>query len=78
MAQPPTSAPLRQPKSQQQLAKDAAELAAWNSKKWQVSPINPLRDLALPLSVRQGHVGMGMWIDGISHSVIPGEVWGGQ
>ncbi|GAA6010825.1 hypothetical protein JCM11491_004550 [Sporobolomyces phaffii] len=33
MAQPPLSL-VRQPKSQQQLAKDAAELAAWNSKKW--------------------------------------------
>ncbi|GAA5913385.1 myosin 1 [Sporobolomyces salmoneus] len=33
MAQPPLSI-VRQLKSQQQLAKDAAELAAWNSKKW--------------------------------------------
>ncbi|GAA5937074.1 myosin 1 [Sporobolomyces koalae] len=33
MAQAPLSL-VRQPKSQQRLAKDAAELAAWNSKKW--------------------------------------------
>ncbi|GAA5978241.1 hypothetical protein JCM5350_002237 [Sporobolomyces pararoseus] len=33
MAQPPLSL-VRQPKSEQQLAKDAAALAAWNSKKW--------------------------------------------
>ncbi|GAA5956438.1 hypothetical protein JCM21900_005330 [Sporobolomyces salmonicolor] len=34
MAQPLPSALIRQPKTQQQLAKDAADLAAWNSKKW--------------------------------------------
>ncbi|GAA5864652.1 hypothetical protein JCM1840_002191 [Sporobolomyces johnsonii] len=34
MTQPLPSALIRQPKTQQQLAKDAADLAAWNSKKW--------------------------------------------
>ncbi|GAA5918665.1 hypothetical protein JCM1841_002302 [Sporobolomyces salmonicolor] len=34
MAQPLPSALIRQSKTQQQLAKDAADLAAWNSKKW--------------------------------------------